>query len=112
MNYLTILGIIVIVIISYYIIKYLFSGGTLTSTSSAKKTITISSDNVANTANFTYSIWFYIDNWNYKFGIDKTILTKGNKNVEINLGKEENNLNIAIELESKTKKTHNCNVPK
>ena len=83
----------------------------LTSTSSAKKLTTISSDKIADTANFTYSIWFYIDNWNYKFGIDKTILVKGNKNVEINLGKEDNNLNIAIELESSTNKIHNCNVP-
>ena len=111
MNYLTILGIVIIVIILYYIIKYTFSGGTLTSTTSAKKTINISSDQVASKSNFTYSIWFYIDDWNYKFGSNKTILSKGDQNVEINLGKEDSNLNIAIELASKTKLIHNCNVP-
>jgi hypothetical protein len=111
MNYLTIIGIVLIVIILYYIIQYAFSGGTLTSTSSAKKATTISSDKVEAKANFTYSIWFYIDDWNYKFGNTKTILSKGHQNFEINLGKEDNNLNIAIELASKNKLVHHCNVP-
>ena len=111
MNYLTILGIVIIVIILYYIIKYSFSGGTLTSTTSARETTTISADKVAAKANFTYSIWFYIDDWNYKFGEDKTILSKGDQNIEINLGKEDNNLNIAVQLEAKTQTLHHCNVP-
>ena len=111
MNYLTILGIIVLVIVLYYIIKYTFSGGTLTSTSSAKKPINISADKVDSKANFTYSIWFYIDDWNYKFGSEKIILSKGTNNFEISLGKEDNNLNVAIELASKNKLAHHCNVP-
>lgn len=110
MNY-NIIGTILIIFLLYYIIKYTFSTGTLTSTMIAKKPISISSSKIETKSNFTYSIWFYIDDWNYKFGNKKTILSKGDNHFEINLGKEDNNLNIAVELASTDKRVHHCNVP-
>ena len=68
MNYSIIIGTLLIIVILYYIIKWSFSTGTLTSTMIAKKPITISSNKIETKSNFTYSIWFYIDDWNYKFG--------------------------------------------
>jgi len=111
MNYLTILGIVIIIIILYQIIKYAFDGGTLTSISSAKKEQIINADQIAQKSNFTYSIWFYIEDWNHKWGSDKVILSKGSgkEKFAINLGKEENDLSIDIGLEKNKK--HTCEVP-
>ena len=66
--YNIILSVIVILVI-YYIISYLTVKTTLTNTNSAKDKIEIKKDDLETNdsspaSNFTYSIWFYIDDWN------------------------------------------------
>lgn len=55
----------------------------------------------ANSSNYTYSIWFYVDDWNYKYGKEKVILGRKNSNSEpcplITLDKYQNKINIAIQ---------------
>lgn len=75
-----ILGVIVILII-YYIFRYMTKKSTLTNTNDAKEKIEINKDDLESddsspASNFTYSIWFYIDDWNYRYGEKKVILRK------------------------------------
>ena len=73
---------------------------TISTFNNAKDTIEIQSNNNkdALTNNYTYSIWFYIDDWNYRYGENKVILahkTLNNKsNPIISLAPTTNNLHI------------------
>jgi hypothetical protein len=75
----SILMFLVIIILVIVILKYIMSdGNTLSSLTSGKSSQTIDpseleSSSSGNTSNFTYSIWFFIDDWNYKYGEPKVI---------------------------------------
>lgn len=81
MNIRGILLIIVLIILLYVIIKYLMSDvNTLTSTIQAGTQMqTISSDKLPvsgsgpQASNFSYSMWFYVQDWNYKYGEPKVL---------------------------------------
>ena len=51
-------------------------------------------------SNFTYSIWFYIEDWNYRYGQPKIIFGRVNKNREpqpsVTLGATRNDLTISL----------------
>jgi hypothetical protein len=71
---------VIIVILLLIVIHYITQDvNTLTGLISAQTMQKIeaadlaSSSNSGNTANFTYSIWFFIDDWNYRYGEPKTI---------------------------------------
>jgi len=69
---------------------------------------------IMNSSNFTYSVWIYVNDWNYRYGEQKTIIgrsgnltTSGNANNPrdlsalqpcpfVNLDAKENNLIIAV----------------
>lgn len=75
-----------------------------------------------NTSNFTYSIWFYVEDWTYKYGQKKIILNRTdadrNPSPQIALGAFQNDLEISLQTypdsantESSTiSQTHNCNI--
>jgi len=75
-----------------------------------------------NTSNFTYSIWFYIEDWTYKYGQKKVILNRmdadRNPSPQIALGAFQNNLEISLQTypdsnnaeTSSISQTHNCNI--
>jgi hypothetical protein len=74
----SILIVIIIIVLLYVALRYIFSDvNTLTGISSGtiKQTIDASTlaTSGANTSNFTYSVWFYVDDWNYKYGEQKII---------------------------------------
>jgi hypothetical protein len=50
--------------------------------------------------NYTYSTWFYVNDWNYRFGEPKIILGRldkdNNPSPSITLGAMENNVNVAV----------------
>lgn len=81
MNIKGILLIIVLVILLYIIIRYILSdSNTLSSNVLAGTDIqTISADKLPTTgsgpqaSNFTYSIWFYVQDWNYRYGEIKVL---------------------------------------
>jgi len=72
------------------------------------QTITADTLNTAGTtsSNFAYSIWVYIDDWNYKYGENKIIFGRmfGDKNTilspcpVVSLSPLQNNLEIAIDV--------------
>jgi hypothetical protein len=80
MNITTIFLIIVIIVLLYIVVRYVttdvntLSGlvsGTTMSTIDANSLAQSSSGN--NSSNFAYSIWFYVNDWNYRYGEPKII---------------------------------------
>ena len=88
----------VLLVVLYLVIQAFSKTSKLTEMSSAKLLQTISAKdlkNPNNSSNFTYSMWIYVDDWNYKFGSTKTILNRaGCPNVT--LGDKPNTLSINL----------------
>lgn len=115
---------VVVIVVIFLIYKAFFGDSSLSSLEDAKKTQTISSSSLGSSesnssANFTYSIWLYVDNWNYKYGVPKVVLAHGSDTSAkggfgIVLGGMQNDLNIAVETYpnqgSSEGSSHTCNV--
>ena len=61
------------------------------------------------TSNYSYSIWFYVQDWSYRFGEEKTLLSRGDTgefgstiSPKIVLGAMENNIRISISCYPRT----------
>lgn len=98
-----IIGLAVLIIL-YYIFTYFFKKSTtLTKMTAANITQKISASslpNNSNTSNYTYSLWFYIDDWNYRYGEEKQVLIRQDGNNDlfpaITLGNRENDLIVYV----------------
>lgn len=122
---------IVVIVVLYYIFNWLFRKSTqLTTLQNANLMQTIQADTLANnnnTSNFAYSTWFYVDDWNYRFGEEKVLLhraeSSGTQNADtgfgISLGAMQNNLLINVDCYPQNQTTgvlgsesvrHTCNV--
>jgi hypothetical protein len=72
----------------------------------------------SNASNYAYSVWFYIEDWSYRYGEPKIVLGRLDKDLNpspsIVLGAIENNLKIETTVypsaQSTTASTHTCNV--
>jgi hypothetical protein len=80
MNALSIVIIVVIIVLIFMLLKYILSDPyTLSTLQSAQTTTTVSSSSLATngssapSSNFAYSIWFYINDWNYRYGEKKIV---------------------------------------
>ena len=77
MNIKNIILAIVIIILLYIVIRYVTTDvNTLSGLQSGTTMQTIPSSSLANgvsSSNFTYSIWFYVNDWNYRYGEPKVI---------------------------------------
>lgn len=80
MSPLNIVILIVILVLIFTLIKYIFSDPyTLQSIQNGKVASTINATSLATngtsvpSSNFAYSIWFYVNNWNYRYGESKVI---------------------------------------
>ena len=96
---------VVIVIVIYLLYVWLFGDSTrshLVSMHDAKKSLIITGDNVphGSSADYTYSFWVYISNWNYRVGEKKVILGRGKDaktpSPEISLGAMLNNIEVTL----------------
>lgn len=106
----TILLIVIIVVLIIIVIRYVMKdANTLSGLNSAKTmqkiepTDLASSSTSGTSTNFTYSIWFYIDDWNYRYGEPKVVfgrMTSGTGEKEpcpsAVLGPLQNNLLISL----------------
>ena len=83
METLQIIFSVVLLLIIIYIIMWFFSkSAQLTQMSDGNKQQIIASSTLANnnnSNNYTYSTWFYINDWNYRFGEPKIILGRLDK---------------------------------
>jgi hypothetical protein len=124
MEILQILLIVILVIVIIYVIMWFFANSTqLTrmANGNVQQIILASTlSNSKNSNNYTYSTWFYINDWNYRFGEPKIILGRldkdNNPGPSITLDAMENNLNVAVACypvsnsASAAPLIHQCNV--
>jgi len=65
-----------------------------------KSLVVTSPSNPNNNSNYTYSLWFYIDEWNYRYGEEKDLLVVMDKDnnpcPKISLDKVQNDVNINV----------------
>ena len=99
------LAVIVTLIVIYYILSWLFGGNSVTIKTNVdgKTASIIPASTIPSTAvsgNYTYSLWFYVNDWNYRFGEQKTILSRLNNDKNpsptISFDTMENNILIAL----------------
>jgi hypothetical protein len=98
--------VVLLIIVIRYIMKDVNTLSDLTSAQTMQKVEAgdlASSDSSGNTSNFTYSIWFYIDDWNYRYGEPKVIfgrMTTGTGQKEpcpsVVLGPIQNNIVVSL----------------
>ena len=101
---------VVIVVLIYIVYGFISKDvSTLSGLTSAQTMQTINPSSLAassssgNTSNFTYSIWMYIDDWNYRYGEEKVIFGRmviGSKTSQpcpsVVLGALENNVIVSL----------------
>ena len=71
----------VVLIVLYIIINAFSKTNKLTKLMSAKTELIIQAADLKNTNtgnNFTYSMWLYIEDWNYRYGDEKIVLNRAN----------------------------------
>jgi len=107
MNFKHILLGVIIVIILYLIYTFVFkdsTSNTLYSGGNAKNQVKIDASSLPgnkSSVNFTYSIWIYVDNWQYRYGTKKVIYSRKAGTVvspEVSLGAATNDLMINMTL--------------
>lgn len=123
----TVLTVVVVLIVLYFIINWLFSKSTqLTrmANGNEKQTILASTiRNNSNSSNYTYSTWFYVNDWNYRFGEPKVLLGRldddKNASPSIVFDAMENNITISVSCYPQSQSTgltsnksivHQCSV--
>jgi hypothetical protein len=94
---------IVFFLVIVYFLSWLFSGPTALSSFSDAKTelvIPAASLPVGSSVNYAYSIWFYIDDWSYRYGSEKIVFCRGNKKLMpgVVLSPIENNIHIKVAM--------------
>ena len=101
----TILTVVAILLV-LYLLYWLFSSKAtkLSSMQSGTKASVIGSDKLpaAGTNNYTYSMWFYIKDWNYRYGEPKVLLGRsssgGEPSMAVTLGAIQNNLTVSLRV--------------
>ena len=92
MNLVGILLLLLVIVLIYFLIRYMISGnGILTSIvpgntmSSIAPTSLATGGAGASSSNYTYSVWFYINDWNYRYGEPKILFGRmGNSSSSTN----------------------------
>jgi hypothetical protein len=86
----------ILLIIIYLAINAFSKSSSLTKMADGKILQVIPVDkikNSTNSSNFTYSMWIFVDDWNYNFGQEKSILDRGNSPTVV-LGDKPNTLKV------------------
>ena len=94
----------VVLIVLYIVINAFSKTNNLTKLMSGKTEKIITASDLKNTNtgnNFTYSMWLYIEDWNYRWGDEKIILNRSNC-PRVSLSEKPNQLVIKIKTASST----------
>ena len=95
----------IILVIVYFAINAFSKTSELTKMASGKilQTITAAKlKNTNNSSNFTYSMWLFVDDWNYQFGQEKMVLERANSPTVV-LGDKPNTMKIYMNYFDATK---------
>lgn len=137
----SIILIIFLIILIYIIVKLYYTYNTLSSIQDGTTMTTIQptrlsgSSSGINSGNFTYSVWFYVNDWNYRYGEPKVIFGRMGSSSSLDsssipgvsgldpcpsvvLGSIQNNLSIALSCYAGTNSksistnsiVHTCNI--
>lgn len=115
---------LVVLLLLYIIFNWLTTKSTQLTRmldASTKQTILASTLPTSSSSNnYTYSTWFYVNDWNYRFGEPKILLGRHDKeknpSPSITFGAMENDINISVACYSQNKQNldkytiHTCNV--
>ena len=105
MNTHTIVLGVVIVLLIYLVYVYFISNSnqtTLVNYHDATQQMSISASSLpsGSTSNYTFSIWFYINEWNYRYGENKVIFQRSDSNndpaPQVYLDSTTNNLHVSL----------------
>lgn len=105
MNIHTIVLGVVAVLLIYLVYIYFFSSSntaTLVSYHDATQQLSIAASSLPSgaTANYTFSIWFFINEWNYRYGQEKVIFQREDQNKDpapkVSLDATTNNLIVSL----------------
>ena len=104
MDLMKIVILVFVLLVAIYFIVNAFTKATqLTKMAEAKTLQTIKAEdlkNANNSSNFTYSMWMYVDDWNYKFGSDKIVLRRMDVTQkpcpQVSLGNRPNTLTVQV----------------
>jgi|TARA_B110000261_G_scaffold102752_1_gene115574 hypothetical protein len=109
----TILKAMVLLFIVYLIVNWYFKKTKkLLSMSSGTIQHMISSEDLpenTQAGNYTYSMWFYINDWNKRYGENKVILKRGDgdsESINVSLGETENNIIVKVQHFGDTNETN------
>jgi len=113
-----IIGVVVILLIIVIVRWLMGDSSKLSGLNDAKKVTKISADDLeqSNASNFAYSVWFYIDDWSYRYGEPKIVLGRLDADLKpspsIVLGAIENNVKIetTVYASDENASRHTCNV--
>lgn len=86
----------ILLVLLYVVINAFSKTSNLTKMADGKTLQTISAKqlkNINNSNNFTYSMWLYVDDWNYNYGQEKVVLDRSN-GPNVVLGNKPNTLKI------------------
>jgi hypothetical protein len=126
MDFKTIILAIVVILFLYFVIRYMTVPSSLSGLESGKDAIRVSKDSLDSdesspSSNFTYSIWFNIDTWNYRYGQPKILFGRLDSDREpcpsVVLGAMQNDLTISMSCypsaendQSASSEIHKCRV--
>jgi len=103
MRILNVILIFVFLLMLYLLYVYFTSSRPLTGTHPANANITIDASKTEQTndvSNCTYSVWFYVSDWNYRYGETKTIFERknnaGDTAISAAFDALQNNINVDI----------------
>ena len=101
MNYSNVFIVLILLILFYVLLTKVFTSGGLTSLISSQELQTIQGNTVSfeGSRNKSYSIWVYVDDWNYRYGSKKIILQRTTENglgMEVSLGPHSNDLIVDV----------------
>jgi hypothetical protein len=88
----------ILLVILYLIINAFSKTSNLTKMADGKTLQTISVEklkNINNSSNFTYSMWLYVDDWNYNYGQEKVVLDRSMSPTVV-LGDKPNTLKVKM----------------
>lgn len=101
-----VLIVLVVLILLYFLLKWFTSKAKKLTTleeGTVKQTITSEDLPANNTSNYTYSVWYFVADWNYKYGEEKSLLEAGASEdgehdavLSVKLGAQSNDLLITI----------------
>jgi len=95
----------ILLVVLYLIINAFSKTSQLTKMADGKIAQTLTADkmkNVKNTSNFTYSMWIFVDDWNYNYGQEKNVLNRAN-GPSVFLGDKPNTLKVKMSYYDPTK---------